>query len=111
IENCRSWPSLTRGGAAGDGGTDAVLIRDGRIIALGAAARRESGPGCRHVDAGGAWLLPGLIESHMHIFSGGATLSAVDCSAVSDLAGLRQVLHDRAAADPGTAMITGFSAR
>lgn len=107
IENCRSWPSLTHGGKA----TDAVLIRDGHIIALGADARAERSPNCRRIDAGGAWLLPGFVENHMHIFSGGATLTAVDCSAAIDLASLRRILLEGAEKQPGTAMLSGFSAR
>ena len=41
-----------------------VSIRDGRIAALGAAA---DGPHERIVDAAGDWLLPGFVQTHVHL--------------------------------------------
>lgn len=106
IENCRSWPSLTEGGS-----TDAIAIRDGRILALGDAARARPGPASRVIDAGGAWALPGLVESHIHIFSGGATLRAVDCSQVMGREALTAAIRAADAARPGTFMLTGFGCK
>jgi 5-methylthioadenosine/S-adenosylhomocysteine deaminase len=40
-----------------------VSIRDGRIAAIG----RELGPHDRTVDAGGGYVLPGLIQTHIHL--------------------------------------------
>jgi imidazolonepropionase-like amidohydrolase len=48
-----------------DGGT--VLIRDGRITAVGPAADVEVPDGVPIVDAVGRWVLPGFIESHAHV--------------------------------------------
>jgi imidazolonepropionase-like amidohydrolase len=48
-----------------DGGT--VLIRDGKIAAVGAAADVEVADGVTEVDASGCWVLPGFIESHAHV--------------------------------------------
>lgn len=101
IENCRCWPSLTEGG-----GSDAVAVADGLIVALGAEARAL--PAARRIDAGGAWLLPGLIESHMHIFPGGGSLAAVDCSDIIGREALTQALRAADARDPGPHMLTGF---
>ena len=106
IENCRSWPSLTEGGA-----TDAIAIRDGRIVALGAEARALRGASTRVLDAGGAWALPGLVESHIHIFSGGATLRAIDCSACHDPGTLGAAIRAADRAQPGDFMLTGFACR
>ncbi|HEX2856757.1 MAG TPA: amidohydrolase [Propionibacteriaceae bacterium] len=47
-----------------------VLVRDGRIAALGTglADRLSLGEGgIETVDAGGRWLLPGLVEAHGHV--------------------------------------------
>lgn len=54
-------------GARGlDGAPLTLMFRDGRIVADGTPTRR--------IDAGGRCLLPGLCESHLHLFSGGVML-------------------------------------
>lgn len=47
----------------------AVLIEDGLIKSTGAAALRDArqGPPVRAIDAGGRWVLPGLIDGHVHL--------------------------------------------
>ena len=47
---------------------DALAIDDGRIVAVGDAARRlaESRPDVARVDLAGRMVLPGLIDSHVH---------------------------------------------
>ncbi len=52
---------------------DAVAIRDGRFLAVGseAEARSAAAPDATIIDAGGQRLIPGLIDSHMHIIRGG----------------------------------------
>jgi imidazolonepropionase-like amidohydrolase len=52
-------------GAPVESGT--VLIRDGRISAVGTAADVEIPDGISEVDASGCWVLPGFIESHAHV--------------------------------------------
>lgn len=55
---------------------EAVALRGDRILAVGtrAEARAAAAPGAQVIDGGGATLLPGLIESHLHLFPGGAEL-------------------------------------
>ena len=48
-----------------DGGT--VLIRDGKVAAVGTAAEVEVPDDVTEVDAEGSWVLPGFIESHGHL--------------------------------------------
>jgi imidazolonepropionase-like amidohydrolase len=48
----------------------AVLIENGLIKATGAAAIRDAaqgGPAVRTIDAGGRYVLPGLIDGHVHL--------------------------------------------
>jgi len=52
-------------GAPVDGGT--VLIRDGKITAVGTAADVDVPDGVTEVDAAGCWVLPGFVESHAHV--------------------------------------------
>lgn len=44
-----------------------VLIRDGRIVAVYPAASRPLPAGARVEDLAGKWLIPGLIDAHVHI--------------------------------------------
>lgn len=48
-----------------EGGT--VLIRDGRIAAVGTAEEVTIPEGAQIVDAAGKWLLPGFVEAHGHV--------------------------------------------
>ena len=65
---------LTMDGAAPR--AEAVAVRDGRVLAVGGRAEVEAlaGPATRVVDAKGCSVLPGFVESHMHLFMGGASL-------------------------------------
>ncbi len=45
----------------------AVLVRDGRIRAVGPRARVGAPREAEEIDAGGRFLLPGLIDAHVHI--------------------------------------------
>ena len=51
----------------------AVLIRDGKFAAVGEEGdvRAVAGPEAQVIDAGGRRVIPGLIDSHMHIIRGG----------------------------------------
>ena len=50
----------------------AVAIRDGKFLAVGSEAEvRAAAPEAAVIDAGGHRLIPGLIDSHMHIIRGG----------------------------------------
>lgn len=42
-----------------------VLIRDGRIVSVG--RHLAAGPHARRIDASGRFLIPGLIDSHVHV--------------------------------------------
>lgn len=44
-----------------------VLIEDERIVAVGSAADVAIPSGVQVVDVGGAWLIPGLMNMHVHL--------------------------------------------
>jgi len=54
----------------------AVALAGGRILALGRGQdiAAMAGPETERIDAKGATLLPGFVESHCHLFMGGAEL-------------------------------------
>lgn len=71
-----SRPILIIGGTLFDGETaprpnDALLIEDGRISRLGADAERRAPRDARTIAATGQWILPGLVDAHVHFFQTG----------------------------------------
>jgi imidazolonepropionase-like amidohydrolase len=46
-----------------------VLVRDGRIVQLGPRASVRIPAGARRIDGGGAYLVPGLVDVHTHLFA------------------------------------------
>jgi len=58
----------------------ALAVHAGRISAVGdtGEVRKMAGPGTRIVDAGGATVLPGFIDSHVHLFGGSVELDYLD---------------------------------
>ncbi|HWL92276.1 MAG TPA: amidohydrolase [Phycisphaerae bacterium] len=66
----------------------AFLVRDGRFAYVGdeLGARKRARRGAHVVDAGGRRILPGLIDSHLHLIDGGLQLSRLNLRDVPDRA-------------------------
>ena len=93
-----------------------VAIAAGRIAYLGPDASHCTGPGTEVIDAAGSYVIPGLIDAHMHVESGmltpaeftravlphGTTSMFVDPHEIANVLGLRGVrmMHDEAAMQP-----------
>lgn len=45
----------------------AVLVEDGRIVALMPMADYTPAEGAQRIDGRGGWLMPGLVDTHVHI--------------------------------------------
>ena len=74
IVNARVWTGdVTRPWA------DAVAVTGDRISAVGSSAeiRKLASPMTRIIDANGAMLVPGFIDSHVHFMDGGFGLTSV----------------------------------
>ncbi|MBK5925973.1 hydrolase [Rhodobaculum claviforme] len=86
---------------------EAVAIADGRILALGSGAGMAAlgGPRTEVIDAGGATVLPGFVESHMHLLPGGAELDHLNLLGVSGAQALGAALGAFAAARPDQPLI------
>ncbi|SCM66481.1 amidohydrolase [Donghicola eburneus] len=93
-------------------GTTAIAVKAGRIMALGGddAIRREAGPKTQVIDAGGRELLPGFIESHLHLFMGGASLSMLNLSETFGFEPTRDAFRKFLAENPGDDLLSGFAA-
>ena len=65
---------------------EALAIRGGTIAAVGPTTeiRALAGPDTRVFDAGGATVLPGFIDSHVHLFGGSVELGYLDLYGVAD---------------------------
>jgi hypothetical protein len=76
----------------------AMALVGGRIAAVGDEARAAVGPRAAILDAGGATVLPGFIDAHVHLLALARQLAGVDLSGVRSSAELSAVLRaaDRA---------------
>ncbi len=75
-----------------------LAIRDGRFVAIGDGDELSSRfSGGRLIDAGGATVLPGLIDSHGHLFNYGMMQMNVDLSGTGSMAEVIEKLkeHER----------------
>lgn len=82
--------------------SEAVAFGGGRILAVGGRAEVEAlaGPGCRVVDAGGRTLLPGFVESHLHLVLGGNELAQLQLGGVQGFEELARLFRAYAAKNP-----------
>jgi imidazolonepropionase-like amidohydrolase len=55
-----------------------ILVRDGRIAAVGNRNEIRIPPETRVVDASGKWIVPGLIDAHVHFFQSGGLYTRPD---------------------------------
>ena len=91
---------------------EAVAVGGNRILHVGSAADALSlrRPGTRVVDAAGATLLPGFIESHLHIFMGGASLTSLQLAGVQGMDPLVRAVRDWSAAHRDDPIVYGVQA-
>ncbi|MBQ0809590.1 amidohydrolase, partial [Roseovarius sp.] len=90
----------------------AVAVDGDRITAVGTEAEIEAlaGPETRKIDAQGRTLLPGFVESHVHLFMGGYNETVIRADRVSGMEELRAAVSDYAAGHPDLALLLGQGA-
>src|SRR5258708_36419501 len=73
---------MAPGNDAKTSGAEGMLVRDGRIAAIGpaAAVRAAAEPGAAVVRLDGATVIPGLIDAHCHVMNIGYLAAGADCS-------------------------------
>ena len=67
-------------------------------------------PETRVIDAGGSTVMPGFIDSHVHLFQGSAELDFLPVGGLTDLADLRRKVQDYAHARLDEPLILGVGA-
>jgi predicted amidohydrolase YtcJ len=88
---------------------EAVATRNGEIVFVGdtAAALALRGETTRVVDLAGATVIPGLVDSHTHVFELGAKLDAVDLTDVATEEEAVALVAERAKSVPAGEWILG----
>ncbi len=90
---------------------DCIHIEDGVVNAVGdiATVQQCVPTGCDRIDLGGRWILPGFIDSHVHILQVGTASKRIDLSGCSTktalITALEEGLAERGAS--GTEWIMG----
>lgn len=81
---------------------EAVAMGAGRILAVGSRTSVEAmaGPDSRIIDAKGRTVLPGFVESHLHLVLGGAELAHLQVGGMHGMAALTAAFDAFAAAHP-----------
>ncbi len=88
---------------------EALVVMDGEIAFVGSAsdAAAWTGSGTTMIDAKGASVLPGFIESHVHLFMGAAELVHLQLFGVHGFDALSEKLKTYAAARPDDRVLFG----
>ncbi|MGX9144091.1 amidohydrolase [Mesorhizobium sp. 128a] len=88
---------------------EAIAVKDGAIIAIGSRAAIEAlkGPATKTIDAMGGSVIPGFIEAHMHLFSGGAELAHLQLGGIHGFEALQKAIRDYASTRPEAKMLVG----
>ncbi|MFF8844151.1 amidohydrolase family protein [Streptomyces sp. NPDC015127] len=71
-----------------------VVIRDGVVRAAGAQADTETPEGAEVLDAHGRWILPGLVDAHIHLSTAAEARDAVRLGATSARSGSTNFYQD-----------------
>nr|WP_299497757.1 amidohydrolase [uncultured Rhizobium sp.] len=90
----------------------AIALAGNRILAVGTDAEimTHCAPATRMIDAGGASVLPGFNEAHMHIFGGSVGLSQLSLMGVKGFDALKDAIHAYADQNPDKPLLEGLYA-
>lgn len=83
----------------------AVAVKDGRILAVD-GVEKLIGPSTKRIDAQGAAIIPGLIDSHVHMRMLGDMLETMDLR-FANMAEVQRQVREAAAKKPAGAWVRG----
>jgi predicted amidohydrolase YtcJ len=72
-----------------------LAIKDGKLLAVGDDVSQFSGPATKHYDLEGATVVPGLIDSHVHLQELGELLESVDLRHVRTIKEIADFVRQR----------------
>jgi predicted amidohydrolase YtcJ len=100
-------------GHGGSRRAGALAVAGNRILGVGERAAMQSlkAKHTRVIDAGGATVLPGLIESHIHLFPGAVLLDRLDLSRFAEPAARIAAIGARVRSEPGDGLVMVEQAR
>jgi predicted amidohydrolase YtcJ len=88
---------------------EALAVRDGRIVVVGAWDEVEPyGEGITVLDLAGKTVLPGFIDSHVHLTWTGLKEVALDFEAAETVGEVQAILHQAAAEVPSGRLLFGM---
>ncbi|MBK8455872.1 MAG: amidohydrolase [Phyllobacteriaceae bacterium] len=92
---------------------EAIAIAGNRIVAVGTSAgiARLKTQATRVFDAHGATVLPGFIESHMHLFPGATQLDSLNLAGLTGFDAIAAAVRRRAAERPDEKLILAEQAQ
>ena len=61
-----------------------VVVKDGRILAAGPAAKVKIPADAERISVIGKWIMPGLVDAHMHFFQSGGLYTRPDMRDLRD---------------------------
>jgi predicted amidohydrolase YtcJ len=104
IVNARVWTGL-----AAQPEEEAVAVVGSRVAAIGTTADLAawSGPSTKVIDAGGARILPGFNDSHVHFLGGGMQLDNVDLRQAPSPQEFARLIGERARKTPPGEWVLG----
>ncbi|MGA2215853.1 MAG: amidohydrolase [Bryobacteraceae bacterium] len=73
---------------------EAIVIKDGRILAVGGNELRSRYAAARSIDLGGRTVLPGFMDTHIHL--GGHSRRFIDLNDTTSLVQLKQQVSEKA---------------
>jgi predicted amidohydrolase YtcJ len=88
---------------------EAAAVKDGRFLFIGAAkeAKRYQSNNTKVIDAGGRFVLPGFMDSHVHFVSGSASLGRVDLSGTKTVQEIQDRIRKFAGENPKAPWVQG----
>ncbi len=88
---------------------EAVAIKGNKIVAVGSrdALDPHTGPETQLIDAQGGTLLPGFVESHLHLFGGAYGRKLLQLTSVHGRDDLHQAVSEYSTANPDEGLLIG----
>lgn len=86
--------------------SEAIAISGDKVVALGNQSLRKKFPDARQIDLQGRTVMPGFIDTHVHI--SGKAKRYIDLTRVASIAQIKALVREKSAELPAGDWITGY---